>query len=176
MMPENWTGPLPEGWSGGEAVTKFWHGSFVHLYRVTRPCVTCGTEISLDVSKRALDGEAKNSGLLLRNCPTCRAARKNGAPGSRGGKSRPQAPASEHAPAPAATPAAGPYAEVVRERDEYAETIMELTSRNRALFEELQQCKARLATYELQGAMANLQRQDGPSPHAAGGNLTFPWQ
>ena len=39
--------PLPEGWSGGNPVTKYWGGNYVHLYRVTRPCATCGAEISL---------------------------------------------------------------------------------------------------------------------------------
>ena len=85
--------PLPEGWSGGDPVTKYWGGNYVHLYRVTRPCATCGAEISLDVTKGALDGSKKNAGLLLRNCPKCRAERKAGGVGSRGGRSRPVAEA-----------------------------------------------------------------------------------
>lgn len=84
-------GILPDGWTGGEAVTKRWRGDFLHLYRVRRACAGCGTEITLDVTRRALEGQAKNVGLLLRNCPSCRAARKAGGPGSRGGKSRPTA-------------------------------------------------------------------------------------
>lgn len=83
--------PLPEGWSGGDPVTKYWGGNYVHLYRVTRPCATCGAEISLHVTKGALDGSKKNAGLLLRNCPKCRAERKAGGVGSRGGRSRPVA-------------------------------------------------------------------------------------
>ena len=90
--------PLPEGWSGGDPVTKYWGGNYVHLYRVTRPCATCGAEISLHVTKGALDGSKKNAGLLLRNCPKCRAERKAGGVGSRGGRSRPIA---EAAPAAA---------------------------------------------------------------------------
>ena len=85
--------PLPEGWSGGGPVTKYWGGNYVHLYRVARPCATCGAEISLDVTKGALDGSKKNAGLLLRNCPKCRAERKAGGVGSRGGRSRPIAEA-----------------------------------------------------------------------------------
>lgn len=90
-LVEPFEGPLPDGWSGGEAVTKFWNGSFVHLYRVRRPCKTCQTEIRIDVTKRALQGFAQNAGLKLRNCPTCRETRKNGGVGSRGGISRPMA-------------------------------------------------------------------------------------
>lgn len=82
---------LPEGWTGGDPVTKYWGGNYVHLYRLMRPCATCGAEISLDVTKGALDGTKKNAGLLLRNCPKCRAERKAGGVGSRGGKSRPTA-------------------------------------------------------------------------------------
>lgn len=83
--------PLPEGWQGGAPVTKYWGGSYVHLYRLTRACATCTAEISLDVTKGALDGTKKNAGLLLRNCPKCRAERKAGGVGSRGGRSRPVA-------------------------------------------------------------------------------------
>lgn len=90
-MHPKFDGELPEGWQGGEPVTKFWNGNYIHLYRVVRPCATCGAEISLDVTKHALDGSKKNAGLLLRNCPKCRAERKAGGPGSRGGTSRPTA-------------------------------------------------------------------------------------
>jgi len=58
---------------------------------VTRPCATCQAEISIDVTKQAIQGFKKNAGLLLRNCPKCRAERKAGGVGSRGGKSRPVA-------------------------------------------------------------------------------------
>lgn len=83
--------PLPEGWQGGGPITKYWGGNYVHLYRLTRACATCGAEISLDVTRGALDGTKKNAGLLLRNCPKCRAERKAGGVGSRGGRSRPVA-------------------------------------------------------------------------------------
>jgi hypothetical protein len=88
-------GPLPDGWEGGEPVTKYYGGSFTHLYKVTRKCATCGTAISLDVSKQALQGKKKNSGLLIRNCMQCRETRKAGGRGSRGGTSRPYTDAPE---------------------------------------------------------------------------------
>jgi hypothetical protein len=88
-MHPAYEGEIPEGWQGGAPVTKFWNGNFIHLYRVTRACANCAAEISLDVTKNALDGSKKNAGLLLRNCPKCRAERKAGGPGSRGGNSRP---------------------------------------------------------------------------------------
>jgi hypothetical protein len=94
-MHAPYDGPLPDGWKGGEPVTKFWKGAYPRLYKVTRPCATCGTEISIDVSKEALQGKKKNSGLLLRNCPHCRETRKAGGIGSRGGTSRPTAQAPE---------------------------------------------------------------------------------
>ena len=90
-MHPAYNGQLPDGWNGGAPVTKYWNGDYIHLYRVTRPCANCGAEISLDVTKKALDGSKKNAGLLLRNCPKCRAERKAGGVGSRGGKSRPVA-------------------------------------------------------------------------------------
>lgn len=88
-------GPMPEGWNGGESVTKHWRGVFVHLYRVHRPCKTCGITITLDVTKAALQGFKQNAGLLLRNCPECRKIRKEGGTGSRGGHSRPTVDESE---------------------------------------------------------------------------------
>lgn len=91
MTHPKYDGELPDGWQGGAPVTKYWNGNYIHLYRVTRLCASCQAEISLDVTKQALDGTKKNAGLLLRNCPKCRAARKAGGVGSRGGTSRPTA-------------------------------------------------------------------------------------
>lgn len=73
---ENYAGPLPDGWTGGAALIKFWRGNFVHLYTLRKPCAQCGKEMRLDVSKAALDGTAKNAGLHLKRCATCRAASK----------------------------------------------------------------------------------------------------
>lgn len=110
-MHPKFDGELPDGWQGGDPVTKFWNGNYIHLYRVTQPCVTCGVEISIDVTRHALDGSKKNAGLLLRNCPKCRAERKAGGPGSRGGTSRPVANGS----APVQTTIAAVPAEIMQE-------------------------------------------------------------
>ena len=126
-------GPMPEGWHGGDPVTKRWRGDFLHLYRVTRPCATCGAKISLDVSRRALEGKAKNVGLLLRNCPTCRADRKAGGTGSRGGTSRPVV----DGPAP-----------------ENAHQILEtMKAELNAAYDHIRELSARLSKYELQSAI-----------------------
>jgi hypothetical protein len=98
-MHPKYDSELPEGWQGGNPVTKYWNGNYIHLYRVTRCCASCQAEISIDVTKQALDGTKKNAGLLLRNCPKCRAARKAGGVGSRGGTSRPTAGEPVQAPA-----------------------------------------------------------------------------
>ena len=72
-MSTDLTGLIPHGWSGGEAVTKWWRGKFIHLYRLRKNCAQCGKEMTLDVTKAAIAGEAKNAGLHLVRCPGCRA-------------------------------------------------------------------------------------------------------
>ena len=78
MTVENWTKELPNGWTGGEAKTKWWRGKFVHLYRLTKPCAQCNRPMVIDVTAAALEGTAQNAGLHLKRCPECRAASKNG--------------------------------------------------------------------------------------------------
>jgi hypothetical protein len=142
-------GPLPEGWQGGAPVTKHWNKEFIHLYRVTRPCASCTAEISIDVTRKALQGFSKNAGLLLRNCPKCRAERKAGGPGSRGGSSRPTATPVEPVPF-----AAGDELDKLRMMVTTMKAELEpLYAYNKELFAELQVAKARLALYELQPAM-----------------------
>lgn len=162
--------PLPDGWQGGEPITKHWNGEFIHLYRVTRPCASCATVISIDVTKKALLGTSKNAGLLLRNCPKCREARKAGGPGSRGGKSRPSI---DETTAPLAiiddTEKLQMMVNVMREE------LDGLYGRDKELFAENQVLKARLATYELQGAMAAI--DSGTVQNTSNGVLpkSFPW-
>lgn len=144
---ETYTGTLPDGWSGGTPITKRFRGDFVHLYRLTRPCKSCGAEIKIDVTKRALDGEAKNAGLLLKNCTTCRADRKNGGVGSRGGTSRPQ------------VETAGGAEHLVTANATMKQELVGVYAENREL-------RARLAKYELQPAMEAL----------ASSPLTMPWE
>jgi len=114
MTHPKYDGELPDGWQGGDPITKYWNGDYIHLYRVTRPCANCQAEISLDVTKKALDGTKKNAGLLLRNCPKCRAERKAGGPGSRGGKSRPVAGEPAVAPVRPAAPVDNEELETLR--------------------------------------------------------------
>lgn len=168
-MHDVFDGPLPDGWSGGAPVTKYWNGDYIHLYRVTRPCATCSAEISLDVTKKALQGSTKNAGLLLRNCPQCRAERKAGGPGSRGGKSRPTVDAP-------ATPVQADTGELERLRMMVATMKAELDplyARVREQFEEIQQLKARLAKYELQPAMGELQKVTASN---GGLHSHMPWE
>lgn len=148
-------GPLPDGWEGGTPVTKYWNGDYIHLYHVMRPCVSCGAVIGLDVSKKALQGVSKNSGLLLRNCPKCREERKNGGPGSRGGTSRPQIVI----PAPDASTTQDTET-LQMANNVMREELAGLYARNAALLTELEVTKAenevlrnRFAPYELQPAM-----------------------
>lgn len=144
---EKFDGPLPDGWSGGDAVVKFWRGNFAHLYRVTRPCKTCDAEISIDVTKAALLGTKQNTGLALRNCPTCRAARKAGGVGSRGGTSRPLAEGGTP-PAVAATP---PVVAVTDETLLMANQVMK--EELDGLYLVVKELRDRLAQYELQPAV-----------------------
>ena len=83
-MPTDLTGLIPHGWAGGEAVTKWWRGKHLHLYRLRKNCAQCGKEMILDVTKAAIAGTAKNAGLHLTRCPQCRNASKE-----EGGTSRP---------------------------------------------------------------------------------------
>lgn len=149
MTVEPFEGELPEGWSGGEAVTKFWNGKFLHLYRVRRPCKTCQAEIRIDVTKAALQGFKKNAGLLLRNCPTCREARKAGGVGSRGGGSRPVAEGGGTPPAKPETIIVGVSDELERLRNINHSLEQEVDGLNMLLRE----ANGRLAQYELQPAL-----------------------
>ena len=80
-----WTHPIAHPGAGGQSTTKWWRGRIMHLYRLARPCAECGAEMRIDVSKAALDGTAKNAGLHLKRCATCRARAK-----ALGTTSRPQ--------------------------------------------------------------------------------------
>lgn len=70
---EDYQGELPDGWTGGQALTKWWRGALVHLYTLKKPCAECKGEMRIDVTKAALEGRAKNAGLHLKRCATCRA-------------------------------------------------------------------------------------------------------
>lgn len=74
----DWTqGPLA-GWTYDKPVSKWFQGGFRNVHRLTRTCPTCSGPIVLDVTEKALRGEAQNHGLALRRCKTCRKALKAG--------------------------------------------------------------------------------------------------
>ncbi len=83
-MSTDFTGIIPFGWKGGEAVTKWWRGQHLHLYRLRKDCAQCGQEMTIDVTKAAIMGTAKNAGLQLTRCVKCRSVAKE-----TGGTSRP---------------------------------------------------------------------------------------
>lgn len=146
-MPDDWTKPLPIGWSGGVAVTKWWRGNFVHLYRLHKPCAQCKLEMSIDVTQAALEGSAKNAGLQLKRCVTCREASKIG------GGSRPRTFVPE-----VTSPPGDNELETLRMANRVMKEELDgLYGRDRGLFAEVQELKARLATYELQPAMVQAQ-------------------
>ncbi len=66
------------GWKVGEAVTKWWRGKFLHLYRLRKNCAQCGAEMVIDVTKAAVEGTAKNAGLHIVRCPACRQSSPKG--------------------------------------------------------------------------------------------------
>jgi hypothetical protein len=76
-LPEDYTGLMPEGWSGGKAIAKWWRGKIVLLYRVFRTCAECGNQMQIDVTKPALLGTVANAGLHLKRCPACRERAKS---------------------------------------------------------------------------------------------------
>lgn len=82
-MTTDLTGLIPHGWKGGEAVTKWWRGKHLHLFRLRKACAQCGDEMILDVTRAAIIGTAKNAGLHLTRCAKCRGQSKNDAPTSR---------------------------------------------------------------------------------------------
>jgi hypothetical protein len=103
----DWTTGLLAGWTYDKEVNKWFQGAFRHAHRLTRPCPTCSETIVLDVTTKALEGNATNHGLALRRCKTCRKALKAG----------PQAYAVRKAavadnPAPAPAQAAAPAPQV----------------------------------------------------------------
>lgn len=195
-MSTDLTGLIPHGWCGGEAVTKWWRGKHLHLYRLRKNCAQCQREMVLDVTRAAIIGEAKNAGLHLSRCPKCRAASK-----SEGATSRPYTKEDEPVAQVQSTPADNTELEQLRT---WKATVTEelagydhLRREYNTLFNEVQPLKAeihelklRLAKFELSGTMAekaalpSLKPQLGfrqpvacePVQNTMGSKLTFPWQ
>lgn len=132
---ENWTGPLPEGWTGGEQLTKWWRGQYVHLYTLRKPCAQCGREMRIDVSKAALEGTAKNAGLKLKRCKICRDASR-----ALGSSSRPHVEGQERHAAPAEQPTVDTMIATMKEELE-------------GLYAQNKELRERLSKYELAPAM-----------------------
>lgn len=135
-MSTDFTGLIPHGWRGGEAVTKWWRGKHVHLYRLRKDCAQCGAEMTLDVTKAAILGTAKNAGMHLTRCERCRTASKQAAP-----TSRPFSPS-----APTTINEGEEYAQILRERDEAYELQAKLQ-------DTITELRKRLAAYELPEAL-----------------------
>lgn len=160
----DWTSGLLSGWTYTGPVNKWFQGSFRHAHRLTRQCPTCRDIITLDVTTKALEGEATNHGLSLRRCKKCRAALKSSvtsgdyaerkAIGTARRAAEPEEVAEleklrkenaelQKRPVPAFTEE---LETVKKERDEYAENVMRLVQENGDL-------RRRLAKFELPAAL-----------------------
>ena len=70
----SWSVGILSGWTYDKPMNKWFQGQFRAAHRITRPCPTCSDTIVLDVTTKALRGEATNHGLSLRRCKACRQA------------------------------------------------------------------------------------------------------
>jgi hypothetical protein len=148
------------GWKIGEPVTKFWRGKYIHLYRLSRSCAQCGTELTLDVSKAALDGTAKNSGIGLVRCLGCRAAAR-----LQDATSRPTALKSHAVPPPALEQAALDIHPATSEpvlKEMFEEMWNEEKTKNTALQTELNWTKKELERLRSQQPAVPVTRIKGP--------------
>ncbi len=150
LTTEDYTGPLPAGWTGGQHFPKWWRGRITHLYTLRKPCAECGGEMRIDVTKAALEGTAKNAGLHLKRCAVCRAKTQ-----AAGTSSRPTV-----------------EGEQVRLEIE-PNDAEQLRTANATMREELKglyaqnkELRARLSKYELQPAMEAV----------ANGHAKMPWE
>lgn len=175
-MTTDLTGLIPHGWAGGEAVTKWWRGKHLHLYRLRKNCAQCGKEMVLDVTKAAITGTAKNAGLHLTRCMGCREASK-----SEGGTSRPRTKDDPIETQIAAAHVAAPPQEVemyLKSIQALQGQLQELHAKYKAVFDENSKLKAKLAPYELAPAMEAAKPFD---PHAMlakelGSKKKLPWE
>lgn len=153
MTAEVYEGTLPLGWSGGQASIKWWRGKIMHLYTLYRACAECGAEMRIDVSKAALEGTAKNAGLHLKRCTTCRAKTR-----ALGATSRPRVEG-EVIPKHAFSAAPATDAETMRTANA---TMKEELA---ALYKTVGELRERLSKYELAPAMAAVANGRMPWEH-----------
>lgn len=133
----NYAGPLPPGWTGGAAKTKWWRGKHVHLYTLKKPCAECHREMTIDVTRGAIEGTAKNAGLHLARCPECRAK-------SVGTNSRPAVAGDMPWIKPEPTP----------EVEQLRSAVLTMTEELNGLYALNRELRDRLAKYELAPALA----------------------
>jgi hypothetical protein len=121
-------------WERGHSGPQTINGKgYKNLTEFKRPCVACGELFSIFVTSKIAAGHADSNSFGLVNCEAHRKNKSNG--------------------------------EVDQLRGMVAtmkEEIDPLYARNRELFAEVQVLKARLATYELQGAMASVAQNKMP--------------
>jgi hypothetical protein len=154
----DWTTGELAGWTYVEPVQRWFQGSFRAAHKLVRQCPTCSNAIELDVTTKALKGEAKNHGLALRRCKACRQALKKGPQAYTIHKEAVQQPVQG---VPVVT-------------DESLRSMVKvMTEEMDGLYAENKDLKARLAKYELQPALVreNL-------GHASNGGLPtkLPWE
>lgn len=122
--------PTRDGWTMDREHEKVQLGrkSYRNMEEWSRQCVVCGTKFSIFTRQNA---ESINSSFGLKTCPEHRGQRPTGA-----------GPL-EH----------GDFNCVMMANANMTQELAELHAYAKTLFEENQQLKARLAPYELQGAM-----------------------
>lgn len=149
--------PTKDGWTHDSDHDKLTLGAktYRNMQTWSRPCGVCGERFAIHVRS---NGDVVNSAFGLKTCKAHRGQKINGA-------------AINHER----------VAELEKELADAYETNLENLARIKSLFEELQVCKAKLAGYELSGAMAlvaenSLDTKSSANGKINGESLTMPWQ
>lgn len=158
----DWTaGPLA-GWTYDKPVQKWFQGGFRNVHRLTRTCPTCSGPIVLDVTEKALRGEAQNHGLALRRCKACRKALKD-----------PVAYAAVKAQAAAVAPVV--IVEGSQQNNELRMANATMKEELTGLYAVVAELRERLAKYELSEAMLEADGRLRSSVGAASTGAHMPW-
>lgn len=129
---------------GQSGEIKIKNRTYKNLVEFTRPCVTCQQRFSIFVTKKIADGHADSNSFGLKNCEAHRRSR----------------PALD-----------GPDGEALRMANSVMRQELEgLYARDKELFAENQLLKAKLAQYELHGAVKEAATTNSALP------TTFPWR
>lgn len=114
-------------WTRGTAnEVKVKNRTYKNLVEFSRPCATCEKPFSIFVTKKIADGHADSNSFGLKNCPDHRRNKPIGEAGDA----------------------------VQMANNTMKEELAGLYARDKAMFAEIQELKARLAKYELGPAMA----------------------